>query len=162
MTKKILLFLFASTLLSSCNRAIMKYCSDKHAPEYEMCKDECQFALPDPSKGQSKADAISECEKICKTKYREDKLNCRFDVDTKCIRKCTKRMARECKTQRRTCIRNGKRVKRNCKQNCTGRWRQRRRCKRNCNRTFRAAKRRCKTVSCKKEEFLEDCIIECL
>ena len=163
----------------------MEYCKKENLPEYEKCYKECELALPDPINGISKEDAVKNCRKICKTKLREDRLNCYHSKLVKCARKCAKERAKECRRNKRNCKRNARRDKRNCKniarvnkRNCinncnnTLRGRQKRRCRRNCrrifrgakrqcNRTFRNQKRQCKSVNCKKSTFSQECLDEC-
>lgn len=171
--------------LSSCNKKLMNFCKAESMPNYQKCYNECEFALPEPANNLTKEEAVKKCQKTCKTKLNEDKLNCYYSGLVKCARKCARKKAKQCRKDKRSCkrtarqnkrncIRATRATKRNCIQNCknNSRGRQRRRCKRDCRRVFRGAKRacrstfknaksQCKSVNCKKSAFSDECLKEC-
>lgn len=182
--KKIGLYL-CILFLSSCNKQLMEYCKKENAAAFDACKKECELALPDPVTGLTKEEAVKKCKERCSVKNMEDRLNCYYSRDAKCIRKCTRNKAKECRKDKRDCKRIARTTKRNCinqargnKRNCIRncrrnlRGRQRRRCirtcrrtfravRRNCRRTFRAAKSQCTSVDCKKSTFYNECVTDC-
>jgi len=161
--KKNLIFIFITLLMCSCNKGIWEQCKTENEPKKEQCYKDCLTVVPDYTANQTKEQAIEECRKICKTKFREDNLNCYHSESKKCIRKCAKRRAKECRQNRRNCKKNARTRKKNCINQCKQdfRGRQRRNCKRNCRSTFRAEKRRCKSINCRKSQFNNACTEEC-